>query len=214
MEGYTVWIAGNGHDALEQVYVREPDAVILDLRLPDIDGFVLCSRLRHLTAVPIIVLTALNQEADLVRALDGGADDYLTKPFSPAELLARVRAHLRRQQSQMSPDAPRLSCGPFQLRPATRELVVTLGESRTVRLTPTEWRLMGEFLRYCDKVIPHEQLLRQVWGPDYQGEHEYLRIYVRRLRQYVEPDPRHPRYLVSYAGIGYALHSAPRHSFS
>lgn len=201
MAGYHVREAGNGRDAIQSVYQKDPDAILLDLRLPDLDGFTLCQRLRKMTATPIVVLTALDTEEALVQALDLGADDYVSKPFSPSELLARLRAVMRRSQAAWAADE--VGCGQISFQPETREVTV---RGRTTRLTPTEWRLLRELARQCGKIVSHEYLLGKVWGPAYQEEHEYLRVYVRRLRQYIEPDPRRPEYLISYAGVGYALY--------
>jgi DNA-binding response OmpR family regulator len=205
MAGYGVIEAADGHQALQALYDRDPDLIMLDLRLPDMDGFHLCERLRVQTAVPILAVTALSTEADTVRALDLGADDYIQKPFSPAELLARVRALIRRSQSLGR--SPVFECGAIRLEPQSREVVVR-GEAR-MRLTPTEWRLLRELVLHCGKVLTHEQLLSRVWGVEYQSEHEYLRVYIRRLRSYIEPDPHEPRYLISHAGVGYALYPRP-----
>lgn len=205
MAGYQTREAEDGHRALQEVYDKEPDIILLDLRLPDMSGLTLCERLRKLTVVPILVITALDTEEALVQSLDLGADDYVSKPFAPSELLARIRALLRRAHSPASLDGE-IGCGRVQLNAKTREM--TAGDKVT-RLTPTEWRLMREFVGQCGKVLPHEHLLGKVWGAGYQEEHEYLRVYVRRLRHYIEPDPRHPVYLVSHAGIGYALYGEP-----
>ncbi|MDA8194362.1 MAG: response regulator transcription factor [Thermaerobacter sp.] len=206
MAGYQAREVGDGYLALQELYQNEPDLILLDLRLPDMDGFTLCQRLRKLTTVPILVLTALDTEEALVQSLDLGADDYITKPFSASELTARIRALLRRSQPALTSNGT-MPCGRVRLDAKTREM--SSGD-KTVRLTPTEWRLMREFVLHCGKVLPHEHLLGKVWGPGYQAEHEYLRVYVRRLRQHLEPDPHHPVYLVSHAGIGYALYPDPR----
>lgn len=204
MAGYEVEEAADGHGALTLIYQREPDVVLLDLRLPDMDGFHLCERIRKLSAVPIMVLTALDSEQDTIQALDLGADDYLSKPFSPGEMLARIRALLRRTRD-LGQTGDAIS-GDIHLIKDTRELE---GPNGRVRLTPTEWRLGQEFVSHAGKVLTHEHLLARVWGPEYQTEHEYLRVYIRRLRSYIEPDPHHPVYLVSHAGVGYALYPKP-----
>ncbi len=204
MAGYDVAEAANGHEALTLIYDREPDVVLLDLRLPDMDGFHLCERIRKLSSVPVMVLTALNSEADTIQALDLGADDYLAKPFSPGEMLARIRALLRRSRDLLQ--AEDAGCGDIRLLKDTRELE---GPTGRVRLTPIEWKLCQELTAHCGKVLTHEHLLGKVWGPGYQSEHEYLRVYIRRLRGYLEPDPHHPVYLVSHAGVGYALYPSP-----
>ncbi len=204
MAGYEVVEAADGHEALAQIYQHEPDLILLDLRLPDIDGFQLCERIRKLSAVPLMALTALTSESDTIQALDLGADDYLAKPFSPGEMLARIRALLRRSRDLLTVETP--ACGDIRLLAETREIESPKGRSR---LTPIEWRLCREFTAHCGKVLTHEQLLTHVWGPGYQSEHEYLRVYIRRLRSYIEPDPHNPMYLVSHAGIGYALYPLP-----
>ena len=205
LEGYQVTEAGNGHDALQAVYGREPDAIVLDLRLPEMDGFQLCRRLRQITSTPILALTALNTEADLIHALDLGADDYMTKPFSLQELLARLRALIRRSSGDAAEAT--LSCGDISLVPDVRELAIRDARNR---LTPTEWKLMQEFVGNCGKVLTHEHLLTKIWGPEYRTDHEYLRVYVRKLRACLEPNPRRPVYLITQAGIGYILYPKPR----
>lgn len=204
MAGYEVAEAPDGHAALSVIYEREPDVVLLDLRLPDMDGFHLCERIRKLSAVPVMVLTALNSEADTIQALDLGADDYLAKPFSPGEMLARIRALLRRSREVSQADEA--GCGDVRVLKETREVE---GPNGRIRLTPIEWRLCQELTMHCGKVLTHEHLLGRVWGPGYHSEHEYLRVYIRRLRGYIEPDPHHPVYLVSHAGVGYALYPKP-----
>ncbi|OPG17209.1 response regulator transcription factor [Ferroacidibacillus organovorans] len=203
LEGYRVTAVSDGHAALEQVFEREPSLVVLDMRMPEMDGFELCKRLRKITSVPILALTALNTESDLIHALDFGADDYMTKPFSLQELMARIRALLRRSQSLLIEEE--LTCGPFRLLHETRE--VEAFEQRT-RLTPTEWNLLKELVQHAGKVLTHEHLLGKIWGPEYQDQHEYLRVYVRRLRSYLEPNPKRPVYLVTIAGIGYILYAS------
>lgn len=204
MAGHTVQEAANGHEALQLIFQQEPDVVLLDLRLPDMDGFQLCGRIRKMSTVPVMVLTALNSEADTIQALDLGADDYLAKPFSPGEMLARIRALMRRSRDMLQSEP--MACGDIRLVKETREMETPTGR---VRLTPIEWRLCQELTTHCGKVLTHEHLLSRVWGPEYLSEHEYLRVYIRRLRSYIEPDPHHPVYLVSHAGIGYSLNSAP-----
>ncbi|MCL5116404.1 MAG: response regulator transcription factor [Firmicutes bacterium] len=204
MAGYDVQEAADGHEALQVIYQREPDVVLLDLRLPDMDGFTLCQRIRKMSSVPVMVLTALDSEADTIQALDLGADDYLSKPFSPGEMLARIRALLRRSRDLLQ--AEPMGCGDIRLAKDTREVE---GPTGRVRLTPIEWRLCLELTSHCGKVLTHEHLLSRVWGAEYLSEHEYLRVYIRRLRSYIEPDPHHPVYLVSHAGVGYALYPSP-----
>lgn len=201
LEGYEVVSVPSGHAALEIVYERDPTLILLDMRMPEMDGFEVCRRLRKITSTPILALTALSTEADLIHALDLGADDYMTKPFSLQELMARIRALIRRSQSLVVDEE--LSCGRLRLLQDDRELDVG-GERK--RLTPTEWNLLREFVTHCGKVLTHDYLLSKIWGAGYQDEHEYLRVYVRRLRSYVEPDPKRPVYLLTKAGVGYILY--------
>lgn len=204
MAGYAVREAADGHQALQAIYQEEPDVVLLDLRLPDMDGFTLCERIRKMSTVPVMVLTALNSEADTIQALDMGADDYLAKPFSPGEMLARIRALLRRSRDLLQAEGA--ACGDIKLLKDTREIESSNGR---VRLTPIEWRLCQELTTHCGKVLTHEYLLSRVWGEEYLAEHEYLRVYIRRLRSHIEPDPHRPVYLVSHAGVGYCLYPKP-----
>lgn len=204
-EGYQVVGAVNGQAAMERLSHREPDLIILDLGLPDMDGRELCKQIRTLSDVPILVLTAMVGEKFLVDALDSGADDYLSKPFSLVELNARIRALLRRGHA--TPDfGPEIVCGEIRLSTRSRTVWV---RDRQIRLSPTEWRLLREFTTHCGEVLTHEYLLGRVWGVNHFDEHEYLRVYVRALREHIEPDPRRPVHLISYIGVGYALHASP-----
>ncbi len=200
LEGYLVDEAEDGPAALRALSVRSCDLVVLDLRLPVMDGYEVCRRIRQQSNVPVVMVTALDTEAEMIRGLDFGADDYVVKPFRPEALLARIRAVLRR--SRAGGGAGVAACGGVALDPVTRELIVR-GERKA--LTATEWRLMNLFVGQCGHVLTHDYLLARVWGPEYQDDVEYLRVYVRRLRQLVEEDPKHPRHLVTRAGIGYML---------
>ena len=199
--GYEVLTAGDGQTALELVAMESPDLVILDLRLPRLDGYEVCRRIREFSTVPIIMLTALAEDADKVRGLDVGADDYVTKPFSAEELLARVRAALRRAEYA---DAMALS-------PEVRigELLVDLARQRVfvgdseVSLTAIEYRLLAEFVRNAGRVLVPDHLLEAVWGPGYEGEVQLVRQVIHRLRRKIEPDPQNPRYIETRHGIGY-----------
>ncbi len=205
LEGYLVEEAADGPQALTTLSERPCDLVVLDLRLPIMDGYEVCRRIRQESNVPIVMVTALDTEAEMIRGLDFGADDYVVKPFRPETLLARIRAVLRRSRTGGGPIVS--ECGAVSLDPVTRELIVR-GDRKA--LTATEWRLMNLFVGQCGHVLTHEYLLARVWGPEYQDDVEYLRVYVRRLRQLVEEDPKHPRHLVTRAGIGYMLtDSAP-----
>ena len=196
--GYDVELAATGEEALELAGRREPDAVILDLGLPGVDGIHVAQGLRGWSAVPIIVLSARGTEAVKVAALDAGADDYVTKPFGMDELLARLRAALRRAN-------PALDVGTVRTADFTIDLLaktVTAGGAE-VRLTPTEWQILELLVRQRGRLVSQSQLLRDVWGPEYQRETHYLRVYLSQLRRKLEPDPAHPRYFITEPGMGY-----------
>ncbi len=199
--GYEVDIATSGRAALAAVDELVPDLILLDLGLPDIDGVEVLRRVRRRSDVPIVVLTARSDADDKVEALDEGADDYVTKPFGIDELLARVRANLRRSLSAPAP-LPPVHTDDFDLDFAALQ---ARRDGRPVRLTPTEWKLLSELARHHGTVIPHTQLLQAVWGPAYGREANYLRVYANQLRRKLEPDPSHPRYLITEAGMGYCL---------
>jgi len=196
--GYEVDLAATGESALELVARHHPDAVILDLGLPDIDGILVAQALRGWTEVPIIVLSARGTETIKVAALDAGADDYVTKPFGMDELLARLRAALRR--SHPSDELPVVTTADFSIDLAAKRVVAG---SREVRLTPTEWHILEMLVRHRGRLISQVQLLREVWGPTYQAETHYLRIYMSQLRRKLEPDPSRPRYFLTEPGMGY-----------
>lgn len=199
--GYRVLTAEDGPAALDLVELEEPDLVLLDIMMPGMDGFTFLGRLREFSDIPVILLTAKGEERDKVRGLDLGADDYLTKPFGPAEMLARVRAVLRRRQpSEETP--PTLVLGDLVINLARRR-VMRGGEE--IRLTPTEYRLLYELATNPGRVMLHGDLLSNVWGPEYRDEVDYLWTYVRYLRNKIEPDPAHPRFIVSEPGVGYLL---------
>ena len=194
-------VASRGVSALERLAQTDFDAVVLDLMLPDMDGLDVCGRVREHSAVPIIVLTALDAESDKVTALDLGADDYLTKPFGVEELLARVRAVLRRTLWEGTPPASGLKqFGDLEIDLAGH--VVRL-RGVEVRLSPTEFSVLKQLIINAGKVLTHRMLLQSIWGPEYGGEAEYLRVYINRLRQKLEPDPASPRYLLTEPGVGY-----------
>ncbi len=203
-DGYQVVVATTGEGALESMELAHPDLVLLDILLPgQIDGFEVCRRIRASSRIPVIMLTAKAREADRVRGLDLGADDYITKPFSSKEFLARVRAVLRRssfQEERAGDEVVQVGVLSIDLG---RRRVAAAG--REVELTPTEYNLLAELARNAGKVMLHEELLARVWGPDYRGETEYLRAYIRYLRRKLEDDPAHPRYILSRPGIGYYL---------
>jgi two-component system KDP operon response regulator KdpE len=184
-----------------------PDAVVLDLMLPGMDGFEVCTRIREFSTTPILMLTAKGEMDDKIRGLDLGADDYLTKPFAPEELMARLRAILRR--TGLSEDArgqPIFRCGQLTIDFTQRQ--VSVG-GREVKLAPTEYKLLYQLASNVGRILLHEDLLRRVWGPEYRDETEYLWVYMRYLRQKLEKDASHPRYLLSEPGIGYVLRCPP-----
>ncbi len=197
--GYEVALAGDGRAALTAASQRPPDAVILDLGLPDMDGGQVIDGLRGWTKAPIVVLSARSEEPDKVTALDAGADDYVTKPFGMDELLARLRAALRR--GARSNDVPAVATDDFTVDLAAKQVIASDG--RAVRLTPTEWHVLEVLVRNEGKLVPQRQLLQEVWGPQYEAETNYLRVYLAQLRRKLEPDPSHPRYLITEPGIGY-----------
>jgi len=202
-QGYQLFEAATGQDGLTQAAARNPDIILLDLGLPDLDGKEIIRRVREWGAMPIIVLTARDQEQVKIEALDLGADDYVTKPFGIKELLARMRVALR-HSSRASTE--------------TGESVFTLGDLRVdllrrqvflakkeIHLTPIEYKLLTTLVRYAGKVLTHRQLLKEVWGPLHVDESHYLRVYMRQLRNKLEDNPAHPRYLVTELGVGYRL---------
>ena len=195
---YDVTAVGDGAAALSAAASNPPDVVILDLGLPDMDGNDVIEGLRGWTQAPIIVLSARTAQGDKVVALDVGADDYITKPFGMDELLARLRAALRR--SGTDPDAPVVETESFSVDLATKQASTPSGP---VRLTPTEWNLLEVLIRHEGKLVSHRDLLQEVWGPAYETETNYLRVYMAQLRRKLERDPSHPRHLITEPGIGY-----------
>jgi two-component system KDP operon response regulator KdpE len=198
--GYDVTLAATGEEALEMAAREEPDVVILDLGLPGIDGIQVARGLRGWSAVPIIVLSARGAEAVKVAALDAGADDYVTKPFGMDELLARLRAALRRANPAF--DVTTVRTPDFTIDLVAKTVTVPSGE---VRLTPTEWQIVELLVRHRGRLVSQTQLLRDVWGPEYHDETHYLRVYMSQLRRKLEPDPAHPRYFITEPGMGYRV---------
>jgi len=196
--GYDVDVAATGEKALDLAARTHPDAVILDLGLPGMDGSDVVAGLRGWTTVPIIVLTVRDAEADKVSALDAGADDYVTKPFGMDELLARLRAALRR--AAPSEEDVVVETEDFAVDLSAKRVTTKAGE---VRLTPTEWQMVEILVRNAGKLVTQRQLLREVWGPKYEDETHYLRVYMVQVRRKLEPDPSHPRYFITEAGMGY-----------
>jgi two-component system KDP operon response regulator KdpE len=202
-EGFRVVEASSGQEALRQAATRAPDVVVLDLGLPDMDGLEVTRRLREWSPVPIIVVSARGQEGDKIKALDAGADDYVTKPFAVGELLARMRVALRHaaQTSQETGDST-VCVGGLRIDRLRRQVFV---DETEVRLTPIEYRLLSALAQYPGRVLTHEQLLRGVWGPGYTQQRHYLRVYMAQLRHKLERDPSRPRYLLTEPGVGYRL---------
>lgn len=199
--GFEVLEASNGLEAMALWEREDPDLLILDIMMPRMDGLEVCRRVREYSSVPIIVLTALDAESDKVTALDLGADDYLSKPFGVEELLARMRAVLRRTQGE----TPQRGSGVKQFDDLEVDLtghIVRL-HGTEVRLSPTEFALLKLLITHAGKVVTHRMLLQSIWGPEYGGEAEYLRVYMNRLRHKLERDPANPRYLLTEPGVGY-----------
>jgi two-component system, OmpR family, KDP operon response regulator KdpE len=197
--GYHVDQATTKREALDAVSVRPPDAIVLDLVLPDGDGIEVCSEIRRWSQVPIVVLSAVGDERQKVRALDAGADDYVTKPFGSEELLARMRAVLRRRSDDG--DSP-VTIGDLEIDLADRA-VRRGGED--VHLTPIEFDLLSQLAEHPGRLVTHRQLLQEVWGPGYEDETHYLRVHFAHVRSKLEPDPSNPRYVITEPGIGYRL---------
>jgi two-component system KDP operon response regulator KdpE len=196
--GYDVVAAPDGRTALKEAAGEHPDLVILDLGLPDLDGVEVLGGLRPWFTGPVLVLSARADSHDKVDALDAGADDYVSKPFDMGELLARLRALLRRGSAE--PDEPVVRTGDLTIDLAAKQ--VTVGGT-PVRLTPTEWALLSELVRAPGRLVSQRQLLQNVWGPAYEKETHYLRVYLAQLRRKLEPDPARPRYLQTEPGMGY-----------
>ena len=199
--GFEVFEASNGLEAVAQWERENPHLLILDIMMPRMDGLEVCQRVREHSSVPIIVLTALDAERDKVMALDLGADDYLTKPFGVEELLARVRAVLRRTQNEATTSNSTVK----QFDDLQIDLLghVVRLKGAEVRLSPTEFSLLAQLVSNEGKVLTHRALLQSIWGPEYGGEAEYLRVYINRLRHKLESDPANPRYLLTEPGVGY-----------
>lgn len=200
---YELLEAETGQAGLNLVAQEEPDLIILDLGLPDIDGLEVTERVRAWSAIPILVLSARGQEEDKVAALDLGADDYLTKPFGVAELMARIRVALRHAaQDNGSEPEPLFTLGALRVDLAKQLVYV---DDQEVHLTPIEYKLLATLVRHAGKVLTHRQLLREVWGPSYANESQYLRVYMGQLRHKLEENPARPRYLRTEPGVGYRL---------
>jgi DNA-binding response OmpR family regulator len=201
--GYEVLTCSGGEQAIKAIAIEQPDLVLLDIILKDMDGYQVCRRVREFSAVPVIMLTAKVTEPDKLTGFDAGADDYITKPFSSKELLARVRAVLNRAHNVGSfPAETRLVCGDLNIDLARR--CVTIGE-REIYLTATEYNLLHELATHMNQVLLHEQLLTAVWGSEYRDDVDYLRSYVHSLRKKLERNPANPEMIVNIQGVGYML---------
>jgi DNA-binding response OmpR family regulator len=210
LEGYEVLPVSDGQQALEQIEQKLPDLVLLDVMMPRMDGFTVCHKVREFSSVPIIIVTARGQDQDKVRGLDLGADDYLTKPFSVDELLARVRAVLRRAQFSVKENAPGL-----QSTMTTGELTIDFSQhlvalaGRAVALTPLEYRLLAYLAQNTGRIVTQDLLLEYIWGSEYLGEGHLLQVNINRLRRKLEEDPADPQYILTKFGVGYSLASLP-----
>jgi DNA-binding response OmpR family regulator len=210
LEGYDVIAVSDGQQALTQIEQQEPNLVLLDVMMPKMDGFTVCHRVREFSTVPIIIVTARGQDQDKVRGLDLGADDYLTKPFSVDELLARVRAVLRRTQFTAKDSSQGLqttaTIGDLEID-YSQHLVKMAG--REITLTPTEYRILAYLAQNAGRVLTQDLLLEHVWGGEYLGEGHMLQVNINRLRRKLEVDPTHPRYILTKVGVGYYLVALP-----
>lgn len=203
--GYEVASATTGQEALAQFETAKPNVIVLDVMLPDIDGFEVCHRIRSTSDVPIIMITAKDDIQDAVEGLNAGADDYITKPFAVEELLARINAVMRRVKTNLSlTPTDRIKLGHLIIDLSQRQAVIN-GE--TAHLTPTEFKLLTYLANNADKVVAHEELLAAIWGNEYKDCTHYLRVSIGRLRQKIENDPGNPEYIVTCSGVGYMIRS-------
>ncbi len=205
LEGYRVIEAGNGLEAIDRVRENLPDLVLLDVMMPEMDGFEALRIIRETATVPVIMLTVRNDESDKVKGLELGADDYVTKPFSPRELASRIKAVLRR----VDMDAPGQSASSTikvddYLRIDFNRRVVQVG-GKEIKLRPTEYRLLYHLVQNAGQVLTHEMILSKVWGYEYRDESQYVRLYITYLRQKIEPDPGNPKYILTERGVGYSF---------
>ncbi len=199
-QGYTVYEASTGQEALNAVIANKPDLLILDLGLPDMDGVEVTRRLREWTQLPIIILSVREDEEDKIAALDAGADDYLTKPFSSGELMARIRVAMRK--AGQPPFEPVFVIDGLKVDMARRKVTA---DNQEIALTPTEYDLLRLLVQNAGRVITHRQLLRQVWGAAYESEAHLLRVNMSNLRRKIEPDPTRPHYILTEPGVGYRM---------
>lgn len=200
-EGYRVFTVEDGAQGLRQAFNIQPDLVLLDVMMPGMDGWEILTRLRAMSDLPIIMLTAKDEEADVIKGLDLGADDYVTKPFGTDELTARIAAALRRAQLSGTSRKTAAYADDYLIIEFVRRRVMV--EGKPVNLTPTEYRLLICLVRRAGRVVPHRMLLAEVWGPEYIDETQYLKLYVRYLREKIEKDPSNPEYILTEWGRGY-----------
>ncbi len=201
--GYRLIEASTGQEGLMQATTRNPDVVLLDLGLPDMDGLEVTKQLREWSEVPIIVISARGQEEDKIKALDAGADDYLTKPFGAGELLARIRVALRHKTLLHSAqNEPVFVLDGLRVDLAARQVFLN---EKEIHLTPIEYRLLTVLIKNAGKVVTHTHLLKEVWGPVYGGQTQYLRVYMTQLRRKLESNPARPKFLINEPGVGYRL---------
>ena len=198
--GYDVITAESGATALELAVTENPDLVLLDLMMPDIDGYEVCRRIREFSNMPIIMLTALTETNNKVKGLDLGADDYITKPFSARELLARIRAAMRRNEPPSAKEAAIFEAGELRIDFVRHRVFV---RDQEIKLTPTEYRLLSELVKQADRILVPDYLLEKVWGMGHEGEVQLLWQAIHRLRHKIEADPQNPRYIQTRPGIGY-----------
>jgi two-component system KDP operon response regulator KdpE len=205
-EGFEVLTAMDGAQALQTIEKEAPDLVILDIMMPEMNGFEVCRHVREWSQVPIIMLSAKGSEDDKVRCLDMGADDYITKPFGINELVARVKAVFRRVDSIFTqPAQPAFRTDGLEINFSERKVTIA---GRELKLTPTEYRLLQELVLNVNKVLTHSMLLGKVWGPEYAEEKEYLHVFIGRLRKELEPSPESPKFIVTVPGVGYRFTTA------
>jgi two-component system KDP operon response regulator KdpE len=202
-QGYRIVEAESGREGLQQAAAHTPDIVLLDLGLPDMDGLEVTRALREWTAVPVVVISARGQEHQKVEALDAGADDYLTKPFGTGELLARIRVALRHAaRSAQDPLSSVVTIGQIRIDLARR---LVFAKDEEVHLTPNEYKLLATLMKHAGRVMTHRQLLQEVWGPGHAHQMQYLRVFMAQLRQKLEENPAHPKYLLTEPGVGYRM---------
>jgi len=207
--GYTVFTAANGLEGLRAFYNARPDLIVLDIAMPVMDGITMCRRVREVTAdVPIVMLTALTSESDIVAGLDAGADEYIVKPFRRSEFLARIRSVLRRYKLKVVPSPITYKNGHLEIDLAARLVQV---EGQEINLTSTEFRLLELLLQNIGQTVSTKDILEQVWGREYLGDTDYPRTYIWHLRLKIEPDPKHPIYVLNEPGVGYRFvdHRSP-----